>query len=437
MTECLVNSQSQMVGALACQKDSYLRTIEAEVISCVKFSPPKDKSSQKKKKSSSDASSLNNTDSWLVEFSDSVLFPEGGGQPCDYGSIVPLSPPSSEPIPITRVERQGLKCVYHVGKALVPGAAFRQDIDFNRRWDHMQQHTGQHLLSAVMDTYENLGTLGWGMGTEGGMNYVDLPRKPSQSEMQAIQDRCNEIIRDNVSITVNTPSTAESNSSPSDYDLEKGLVRMISIGDFDHNACCGTHLAQTSHVSLILLHFTQPVHGTNCRLYFSVGDRAIKASTESINALRSIAKTISSSNVPAELVTSVNRVNDTATDLKRRERSLLSEIAKYEGDRVKAILQSGKNAWVYRPSGNLEFLNMVVFEVKDVVKDGVVVLAAGEGQAGGPIVVIGDKDSVSKISAKVQEVVPSVKGGGKGEKWQGKVKEWRKEDLEAIRELVE
>lgn len=100
----------------------------------------------------------------------------------------------------------------------------------------MQQHTGQHLLSAVMDTYENLGTLGWGMGAEGGVNYVDLPRKPSQSEMQAIQDRCNEIIRDNVSITVNTPSTAESNSSPSDYDLEKGLVRVISIGDFDHNA---------------------------------------------------------------------------------------------------------------------------------------------------------------------------------------------------------
>lgn len=104
---------------------------------------------------------------------------------------------------------------------------------------------------------------------------------------------------------------------------------------------------------------------------------------------------------------------------------------------MKSILQSGKNAWVYRPSGNLEFLNMVVFEVKDVVKDGVVVLAAGEGQAGGPIVVIGDKDSVSKISAKVQEAVPSVKGGGKGEKWQGKVKEWRKEDLEAIRKLVE
>lgn len=119
---------------------------------------------------------------------------------------------------------------------MAPGTTVRQDIDFNRRWDHMQQHTGQHLLSAVMDTYENLGTLGWGMGADGGMNYVDLPRKPSQSEMQAIQDRCNEIIRDNVSITVNTPSMAESNGSPSNYDLEKGLVRVISIGDFDHNA---------------------------------------------------------------------------------------------------------------------------------------------------------------------------------------------------------
>ncbi|KAF7557768.1 hypothetical protein G7Z17_g380 [Cylindrodendrum hubeiense] len=436
MAECIPSPQGQMVGALACQKNSYLRTLEAKVISCVKFSPPKDKSSQKKKKTASDVSILNNPDSWLVEFSDSVLFPEGGGQPCDRGSLVLLSPASPEPITITHVERQGLKCVYRVGKVLEPGIAVRQNVDFNRRWDHMQQHTGQHLLSAIMDTYENLGTLGWGMGADGGMNYVDLPRKPSQSEMQTIQDRCNEVIRDNVPITVKTPDQA--NGLPDDYDKEKGLVRMISIGNLDHNACCGTHLAQTSHISLILLHFTQPVHGTNCRLYFSVGDRAIKASTDSINALRSIARTISSSSVPAELVTSVGRINDTAADLKKRERNLLSEIANYEGDRVKAILQTGKNAWVYRPSGTLDFLNMVVFEVKDAVKDGgVVILAAGEGEGGGPIVVIGEKDSVPEVVKKVQDVVPSVKGGGKGEKWQGKVKDWRKEEIDAIRGLVE
>ncbi|KAH7141457.1 threonyl and alanyl tRNA synthetase second additional domain-containing protein [Dactylonectria estremocensis] len=434
MAECLPTLQGQMVGALACQKDSYRRTMEAKVVSCVKYSPPKVNGGPKKKKATSDESVIN-SDSWLVEFSDSVLFPEGGGQPCDHGSVVPLSPPDSKPIPVTRIERQGLKCVYFVGEDLEPGIVVRQDVDFKRRWDHMQQHTGQHLLSAIMDTYDNLDTVGWGMGADGGMNYVDLPRKPSQSEMQAIQDRCNEAIRQNLSITVTTP---DDNSSTSDHDPEKGLVRVISIGDIDQNACCGTHLAQTSHISLILLHHTQPIHGKNCRLYFSVGDRAIKASAESINALRSVAQTISSSSDPTELIASVSRINDTAADLKRRERNLLSEIAKYEGDRVKAILQSRKKAWVCRPSGTLDFLNMVIFEVRDTAQEsGVVVLAAGEGQAGGPIVVVGERNLVSEVVKKIQEVMPSVKGGGKGERWQGKVKEWKKEDLEAIRMLVE
>ncbi|KAK7419087.1 hypothetical protein QQX98_003589 [Neonectria punicea] len=431
---------AHVVGALACQRDSYLRSIEAEVVSCVKFSPPKAKQTngQKKKQAAADSSSLHPRDSWLVEFSDSVLFPEGGGQPCDYGSVLSLSSSSTEPIPITRVERQGLQCVYHVGEALAPGLRVRQDVDFNRRWDHMQQHTGQHLLSAVMDTYENLKTLGWGMGTDGGMNYVDLPRKPSQSEMQAIQDRCNEIIRENVTITVTTTDSAETTKLPGDYDQDKGLVRVIHIGELDHNTCCGTHLSQTSHISLILLHFTQPVHSTNFRLYFSAGDRAIKISTESINALRAIAKTTSSSSGPAEVVTSVKRVCDTAEDLKRRERSLLSDIARFEGERVKAVLQSGKNAWVYRPSDTLDFLNRVVFEVKDAVGDGrIVVLASGEGHGGGPVVVIGQKDSVSKAVRKIQELVSHIKGGGKGERWQGKAKEWMKGDLEAIKSVVE
>ena len=62
----------------------------------------------------------------------------------------------------------------------------RQEVDFHRRWDHMQQHTGQQLLSAIMNTYNNLETLSWGMGAEGEMNYVELPRKPTPEEIQEI-----------------------------------------------------------------------------------------------------------------------------------------------------------------------------------------------------------------------------------------------------------
>jgi misacylated tRNA(Ala) deacylase len=99
----------------------------------------------------------------------------------------------------------------------------------------MQQHTGQHLLSAVMDTYEGLKTLGWGMGSPGDMNYVELPRAPTPFEIEEIQTKCNAIIRENLHITVNTPTAAKTTKLPGDYDKENGVIRVIKIGDLDNN----------------------------------------------------------------------------------------------------------------------------------------------------------------------------------------------------------
>ena len=160
----------------------------------------------------------------------------GGGQPSDHGTITSLSDASTEPIPIESVQRQGLRCICLSPHPLGPGTLVRQDVNFQRRWDHMQQHTGQHLLSAIMDRYENLETLGWGMGAVNEMNYVDLPRKPSDEELQTIQDKCNDAIRQNIKITVETPENAASDTLPEDYDKDRGVVRVIKIGDLDSNA---------------------------------------------------------------------------------------------------------------------------------------------------------------------------------------------------------
>ncbi len=159
----------------------------------------------------------------------------GGGQPSDQGRVLPLPTASFEPIPIASVQREGLRCIYYSPKPLLPGSQVRQEVDFRRRWDHMQQHTGQHLLSAIMDTYDNLETLGWGMGSDGDMYYVDLPRKPSEEEIQAIQDKCNKTIRNNLQIIVETPNDAEVDSLPGDYDKDKGVIRVVRIGDLDRN----------------------------------------------------------------------------------------------------------------------------------------------------------------------------------------------------------
>ena len=100
----------------------------------------------------------------------------------------------------------------------------------------MQQHTGQHLLSAIMDTCKNLETLGWGMGQNGSSNYVDLPRTPGREEIRAIERRCNEVIRDDVGIEVVYPEgddgVAEAKGEEKN---EKGVIRVIKIGDIDSN----------------------------------------------------------------------------------------------------------------------------------------------------------------------------------------------------------
>ncbi|KAI0118706.1 threonyl and alanyl tRNA synthetase second additional domain-containing protein [Nemania sp. FL0031] len=434
-----------IVGALACQRDSYLEDLVSEVVSCVKFTPPPPADPKKGQKSKAPNAAVSSepppSDLWLIEFADSVLFPEGGGQPSDQGWIraeVPPFTPLPEPIPIHFVQRQGLRCVYHSPAPLAPGTRVRQYLDYDRRWDHMQQHTGQHLLSAIMQRHDDLNTIGWGMGQGDSMSYIDLPRKPSAVQMESVQLKCNRAIRDNIAITVTTPANVQANKLPEDYDKDKGLVRVINIGDLDQNPCCGTHLSQTSHIALILVHSIEAVNAKRYRLYFSAGNRAIQLATMSIKALQVTALALSSPSSPEDVIAGVKRKVAAVSELKKQEKSLLAEIAKYEADRVKSVLQSGKNAWVYRAKGGLDFLNLVIFEIKNAITaPRVVVLAGGEGQTGGPVVIFGHDETVTHFSARVKELLKDVKGGGRGGKWQGKVPEWRKGELEALKALVE
>ncbi|KAM5344624.1 hypothetical protein ACJ41O_013159 [Fusarium nematophilum] len=290
-----------------------------------------------------------------------------------------------------------------------------------------------------MENNHSLDTLGWGMATDGSMNYVDLPRKPTEEEMQAIQRLCRETIRNNLSIKVETPDDAEHDSLPGDYDKSGGVVRVIHIGDIDKNTCCGTHLSQTSHIALILLGTTKSVHGKNCRLSFIAGDRAIAHASASVDAISSIARLTSSNGAPDEVFTKVSSLSDSVTELRRAEKKLMLEIAKYESERVKEAVRGGKNVWVYRADGGMDFINKVIGETREAVEGTglVVVFAMGEVKTSGPVIIVGDKEAVDTMAGNVKGAVKDIKGGGSGGKWQGKVREWQRAELDALRELVE
>ena len=139
-----------------------------------------------------------------------------------------------------------------------------------------------------------------------------------------------------------------------------------------------------------------------------------------------------------EVLGAVKKMSDNLTESRRREAKLLMEIATFESERVKADLKSRRKAWVYRVSGNLDYINSICFELKDELKEGgLVVLATGEKKTSGQVVVVGEKQAVEEFVGKMKGVVSGVKGGGKGERWQGKVMEWQKGEMEALKNLVE
>lgn len=183
----------------------------------------------------------------------------------------------------------------------------------------------------------------------------------------------------------------------------------------------------------------QNVHGKNCRLSFMTGDRAISLASASINAVSSIAKLTSSKPAPAEVVTKTSELCNSVTELRRGEKKLLMEIAMYESDKVKEKILGGKNAFVQRPDGGYDFINKIIGETRDAVKGTgrVVVIALGETRGSGPVFVVGDKESVAQMVDKVKSVVKDIKGGGGGEKWQGKVVEWQKGELRELQNVVE
>ena len=171
-----------------------------------------------------------------VELEDTILFPEGGGQPYDKGTIT-LLPDNTKIIEVKSVLRDKLKAIHLVDELIEPGTQVRLNVDWGRRLDIMQQHTGQHLLSAVFDTYK-LETLSWSMGeTKDDINYIELPRKIDNDLVVEVQNKVNQLIVDSIPITVVTSdqhghgqehehehehADIDISHIPDDYDLSQG-----------------------------------------------------------------------------------------------------------------------------------------------------------------------------------------------------------------------
>lgn len=195
-----------------------------------------------------------------------AFYPEGGGQPSDQGQINGL--------PVTDVYREGTDII-HVMTDLPPTVTVEAAIDWARRFDHMQQHTGQHILSAACHELFGAATVGFHMGAQSSQIDLDLPGFTDE-ELKAAEQAANELLVRNKAVSIHqaTPATLH------EYPLRKppakdfAAIRLIEIAGIDCCPCGGTHVAATGEIGLIKIRSWERKNSA-IRLDFVCGYRAL------------------------------------------------------------------------------------------------------------------------------------------------------------------
>jgi alanyl-tRNA synthetase len=274
---------------------------------------------------------------WQIALDRTAFYPTSGGQPFDSGFLRAVAPGgASIDIPVDSVEEDEHGQVWHyVHKPLAIGARVEGHLDWQRRFDHMQQHTGQHLLSAVFLSELNAPTVSFHLGDA--VSTIDLTGGPfAHHSLERIERLANEIIAEDRPVSVRNVPRAEAESMLAAGQLRKlperdGDIRLIEIDGIDRNACGGTHLRSTGQIGGLLLRNTEKVT-RGVRVEFVCGLRAVRTARADAAILAQLTATLSAGT--ADIPAAIERLKaETRTAAKDRQR-LREELADYHAARL-------------------------------------------------------------------------------------------------------
>lgn len=254
----------------------------------------------------------------------SAFYPTSGGQLFDTGALEA----GAQKLAVSNVEEAQDGTVLHVVDIALPvGTRVRGRIDAARRRDHRQQHSGQHVLSAVFVELFNLPTVSFHMGAESCTIDLDA-RKLTAEQVRRAEQRANAIIADDRPVRIHFKSRAEAESlgvrkiAPELPDP----LRLIEIEGIEYNACGGTHVGRTGEIGGILLRKTENVK-QGARVEFVCGGRAVAAARRDFETLTDAAALLSAH--IHDLPQQVRKLLDEAKSAGKREKTLLEALAGY------------------------------------------------------------------------------------------------------------
>jgi alanyl-tRNA synthetase len=343
-----------------------------------------------------------------------AFYPTSGGQVSDTGRLHT----GEKSLRIIEVAEDDQQQIVHYLEGdlagLRQGAPVHGIIDMLRRRDHVQQHSGQHVLSAAFLRLFEMPTLSFHMGAE--TCTIDLDAKAISAEQRkAAEDLANQVVMEDrqVEIKFVTPQEARAMGVRKLPPQEKLQLRLIDIADFDLTACGGTHVLRTGQIGPIFLRKIEKVK-QGIRVEFVCGQRAIRVLHRDYVALSEAAEAFSAQlwDVPHQ----VRKALENAKTVRKQQEHSLQELAEFHASRL--LSETGpKNGFrlvsKFFPDRDLMFIKLLAHNVTH--RPGmpvVVILGAGSGE---PALVFSQTTGLHHdMGALMKEAMTSLGGRGGG-----------------------
>ena len=296
-------------------ENSYIREFDARVLSCEE-----------------------GKNGYEVVLDETAFFPEGGGQPADQGFL--------NDVRVTDVRDKKDYVLHICSQSLKPGSLVHGRIDWERRFLHMQQHSGEHIFSGIVHRLHGYDNIGFHMGKD--FVTVDFSGLLTEEEIAEAERQANTVVLANERILAEYPCARELETL--EYRSKKeidGAVRIVTVPGADVCACCGTHVKRTGEIGPIKVTSSEH-YKTGIRLTLEIGWRALEDYEEKHRNVKAISALLSVK--PEETAAAVQKQQELMQELRLQNNGLKQRLFEImvkeipEGQEKTVIFEDGLNA---------------------------------------------------------------------------------------------
>jgi alanyl-tRNA synthetase len=353
-------------------QDTYLRTFTAKVVDC-----------QARK------------GGYGVVLDRTCFYPEGGGQPGDQGTL--------NDVTVTDTHEKDGQVVHYTDRPMEIGETVTGTINWDRRFDLMQQHSGEHMISGVVNRIYGYDNVGFHMGAE--MITIDFSGVLTEEQLLSVEQEVNRRIWENTPVKCWYPDPETLKTLP--YRSKKeltGAVRIVEVPGADICACCGTHVKNTGEIGLVKIISVEKFH-SGVRVEMLCGGRALRYLTAVLDQNRQVSQQLS-----AKPLGTAKAVENLAAELETKKQQLFAQENARFAAKAEELRGQG-NVVVNLPGLTADGVRRAAIAIQETCGGRAAVFSGDEEQ--GYKYAVGQLDGDLRTWVKTLNAALSGRGGGK------------------------